>query len=134
MGAKKILVVEDEKSIRLICKRLLARMGHAAIFAGTVKEAVETISILKRLDFLVTDMRLPDGDGVEVIQRLRRKFPSAKILIVTGSPIPEFRLERLYEMGFTEESVLPKPFEIDQFNAAIRRCIEGDSNHEQPSR
>lgn len=130
MDAKKILIVEDEKSIRLICKRLLARMGHPAIFAATVREAVETICGLKRVDSLVTDIRLPDGDGVEVIQRLRREFPSAKVLIITGSPIPEFRLDRLFDMGLAEDDVLPKPFEISQFNAAIRKRLEGGPSNE----
>lgn len=124
MGSKKIFIVEDEKSIRLICKRLLAQMGHEAVSAGTVMEAIETLANLKRLDLLVTDMRLPDGNGVEVIGRLRQKFPSARILVITGSPLPELSLERFYEMGFTQADVLLKPFEISQFNSAVQRRLQ----------
>lgn len=128
MDPKVIFIVEDEGSIRLICKRLLARMGHAAIFAKDVLDATQKLSDMKRVDLLVTDMRLPDGDGVEVIAKLLQKFPSAKVLVITGSPVPELRLGRLYEMGFRERDILPKPFEIGQFIAGVRRCLEAQSH------
>lgn len=124
MDAKKIFIVEDEKSIRQICKRLLAMMGHEAVLAANVREAVETLSVLSRIDLLVTDIRLPDGDGAEVIQHLRRRFPSARVLIITGSPVPEPCMERLYKMGFDEDNILSKPFEINQFTMAVLRHLE----------
>ncbi|MBI4386188.1 MAG: response regulator [Elusimicrobia bacterium] len=130
MDHKVIFIVEDEGSIRMICKRLLAQMGHAAVFAKDVQDATQKLADMKRVDLLVTDMRLPDGDGVEVIAKLRQKFSSAKVLVITGSPVPEFRLERLYEMGFRERDVLPKPFEIGQFIAEVQRCLEGGQCHD----
>lgn len=130
MDPKAIFIVEDEGSIRRICKRLLARMGHAAVSAGDVRHAMEKLAGLKRVDLLVTDMRLPDGDGVEVIQRTRERFPAVKVLVITGSPIPGSRLERLHELGFGDEDVLPKPFEINEFVTAVQRCLDGGPRYD----
>lgn len=122
---KAILIVEDEGSIRRIFKRLLAKMGHATVFASDVRNAMEKLAGLKHVDLLVTDMRLPDGDGVEVIQRTREKFPAVKVLVITGSPLPGSRLERLHDLGFGDEDVLPKPFEICQFVTTVQKCLDG---------
>jgi CheY-like chemotaxis protein len=124
MDPKTIFIVEDESSIRLICKRLLAGMGHVAVFAQDVRDAIEILAGLKNVHLLVTDMRLPDGDGLEIIRRTRERFPAVKILVITGSPILEGLLDPPCELGFSENDVLLKPFEISQFIEKVRMGLE----------
>ena len=128
MNSKRILVVDDEVVIRTLCKRLLTKMGHDIAFAGGAKEAMEKIKSLDNLDLLVTDIKLPDGDGIQVIRGFRKKYPSTRVLIVTGSPSPEARPEELKEMGLSTEDVLFKPFEIMEFESTICRCLEETEN------
>jgi DNA-binding NtrC family response regulator len=124
-SAKRILVVEDEEVIRTICERVLSRMGYETFLAGGIREAAAQIKGLDRLDMLITDMRLPDGDGVDAILLIRQKHPEAKVLIMTGSPNPGDRKGRLQEVGLTQEDVLPKPFEIKKLESTVREYLEG---------
>lgn len=123
-SAKRILIVEDEQVIRAICERVLSRMGYETFFAGGIGEAAAQIKDLDRLDMLITDMRLPDGDGVDAIILVRQKHPAAKVLIMTGSPHPGERKGRLQEVGLTREDILPKPFEIKTLEATVRGYLE----------
>ena len=81
---KKILLVEDEQIIQVLCRRLLGQMGFDLRVAGSVAEAGEAIKDYPP-DLLITDLRLPDGDGVEVIMLLKERAADAKVIIVTGS-------------------------------------------------
>lgn len=123
-NSRKILIVEDEKVIQALCKRILIKMKYELVFAGGAQEASARIQESDDLDLLVTDMMLPDGDGIGVILRFREKYPRTKVLIITGSPTPESTLEPLKEMGFSKEDVLCKPFEIKEFESAVRKCLE----------
>lgn len=123
-GAKKILVVEDEAVIRSICRRILAPLKHDAVFASGIREAAEKIDSSHRFDLLITDMRLPDGDGLEAISLFRERNARAAILIMTGSPNPGARADRLQEAGLDEKDILAKPFEIKDFESLVRRKLE----------
>lgn len=128
MNSKKILLVEDEEVIRNLCKRLLTKMGHDIAFASGVKEAMDKIQGMQDLDLLVTDIKLPDGDGIQVMRCFRQKYPSTAVLIITGSPSPETRPGELQEMGFSKDDILFKPFEIKEFESRIHRCFEESQN------
>jgi DNA-binding NtrC family response regulator len=121
MAQKTILIVEDEEIIRRLCKRLLADSGHRLLVVGCVREALETLEV-EVPDLLVTDLRLPDGDGVHVIQALRQKKNQSRVIIITGSPTPEDRLSRAAELGATE--FVYKPFEGNDFKAAVSKALE----------
>lgn len=120
---KKILIVEDEEVIRVLFKRLIAPMGHETIFAEGVKKAIERIAALSDVDLLITDMKLPDGSGIEVIEAFKSKQPKTRVLIVTGSPTSESRAGQLQEMGFSEKNILFKPFEKRDFESVLDGCL-----------
>lgn len=123
MNQYTILVVEDEPTIQSLCRRLLRQLGQEAVFTGTIAEALEKISGFGRLDLLIADIRLPDGDGGDVIAKAREKFPAAGVLVVTGSPTPDPRLDLLQKLNIQESDILFKPFEISRFEAEVRRRL-----------
>ncbi len=88
--------------------------------AGTVGEAEAS---LKRgaPDLLITDLRLPDGHGVDVIRSLRTLSQEARIIVITGSLTPEDRLYKESRLGIDE--CICKPFEIEELQAAIQKCL-----------
>jgi len=119
MSPKKILIVEDEEVIRRLCGRLLSKAGRELLLVETVQEAFDAIKN-NEWDLLVTDLRLPDGHGVDVILRFKEKFPDRKALIITGSPTPEDRLSQI-ESLYVE--CIFKPFEPPVLEAAVRKAL-----------
>src|SRR5262245_1092799 len=89
-----ILVVEDEAVIRKVLDRFLTKLGYRLCLAASLREASENLNAFQA-DLLITDLRLPDGDGVEMVRRFEQAFPNAKSIIITGAPPPEERLEEI---------------------------------------
>lgn len=120
MSPSNILVVDDEEFMRKLCGRILRGMGHEAVFARTQAEALEQIGSLERLDLLVTDLRLPDGRGTDVIRAARAKFPAAGVLVITALPGPETLRDEFQGLGVLEGDMLSKPFAVSTFEAAVK--------------
>ena len=120
MAGKKVLVVEDEAIIQHLCRRILGGPGREVEIVSCVQDA---FAVIRRggLDLLITDLRLPDGDGIDVIQALRAKMPGCKIIIITGSPTPEERFDRIRHMEETE--YISKPFEVEVLLSAVRKAL-----------
>lgn len=122
MNPKKILIVEDEEIIRRLCGRLLSKAGREVILVETVRGAYDAIKN-NPLDLLVTDLRLPDGHGVNVIKRFKEKFPEKNAIIITGSPTPEDHLTQIDELNI---ECIFKPFELPVLEAAVRKALENE--------
>lgn len=122
---KKILLIDDEAVIQTLCRRLLTRMGYDLTIAGGVKEALQEIQNLPAISMLITDLRLPDGDSMDAIRRVRQKYPTVKMLMITGSlTIAEEKMKQLAETGITDQDILFKPFETKEFESAIQQRME----------
>ncbi len=78
-----VIVVDDEMSLTNRMGRALERLGFAVELAGSVSEATRIIDE-KKPRFAVFDMRLPDGNGLELVKRLHTKRPDASIVMLTG--------------------------------------------------
>jgi len=102
------LVVDDEVNLRFAIERGLRKAGHHADSASTVRQAIERLRS-QPYDTVVTDLRMPGGDGLELIQWLGSYSPSTKILVVSGYITAEFRAE--YESSPTI-GILEKPVEL----------------------
>ena len=103
-----MLVVDDEVNFRFAVERGLRKAGHHADSASTVRQAIERLRS-QPYDTVVTDLRMPGGDGLELIQWLGSYSPSTKILVVSAYITPEFRAEYENQGAI---GVLDKPVEI----------------------
>jgi DNA-binding NtrC family response regulator len=128
MGPFSILVVDDEEFIRKLCGRILGAGGHTPLFAETLALAEERIASLERLDLLVSDLRLPDGCGLEVIRAARARFPRAAVLVITACPDLEALREEYRGLGIPETDILTKPFSIARFEDAVREKLAAGGN------
>jgi DNA-binding NtrC family response regulator len=115
------LIVEDEEIARLLYKRLLDRMPVRYDIVSSIGDAQRRIAEADGYDLLVTDLRLPDGRGTDLLEEFHRRFPQARVLIITGSPE--------LSPSATVPDVLPgtewlfKPFELEDFNGALQRLL-----------
>ncbi len=114
------MIVDDEASLRTALFRTLDRKGHQVITASTVKEA-ETISQSdKAIDLALVDLRLPDGDGIELMSKLRTLHPNIQVVILTGHASIESAVEATRKGAF---HFVTKPCNLDEITTVIDRAM-----------
>ena len=85
IGKGTILVVDDEEYLRLLCSRMLKRMGYSVLLAGDGRQALDLYRQKKgRIDAVVLDLVMPNMDGVEVLEKLLALDPQAKVIMTSG--------------------------------------------------
>jgi len=114
-----ILFVDDDESIRILFQQAYGRGRHTVVTAETAEEA---LSILEKETFPVMffDLHLPGMTGVELCKNIRKRFPNALIVAVTGHP-KVFELADCRKAGF--DHYLTKPFDRDEVQSLINRAL-----------
>ena len=79
----RLLIVEDDESLGLRLSRAMQNRGYDTVTAPTAKDAEQLIDVTKP-DFAVIDMRLEDGNGLELVPRIHASNPEARIVVLTG--------------------------------------------------
>jgi signal transduction histidine kinase len=105
-GRLKVLLVEDEPTIRALAGRILRRAGNDVTSAATPAEAL-ALPVEARPDLLVTDVLLPEMDGIELHRRLCTRWPGLRVLLMSGFPGGHARIEEAIARG---DHFLQKPF------------------------
>ncbi|MFA5976110.1 MAG: response regulator [Elusimicrobiota bacterium] len=118
----RIMVVEDEQVILDLLRRVLTPPTFHLVTANTVQQGLQLLE-QGSFELLMTDLRLPDGSGVEVIRAFRGQFASVPIVIITGSLTPEERLSQVTECGIF--SCIEKPFDVLVLRQAVEQAIGG---------
>jgi signal transduction histidine kinase len=116
----RILLVEDHDDTLHLMTRLLERQGHQVTRAGGIAEALDAAEG-GRFDLVISDLGLPDGSGLQLMQHLRRQCDLPGIAL-SGFGMEE-DVRRSLEAGFTAH--LTKPLDIEQLHAAIGQVISG---------
>ncbi len=83
MEARKILVVDDEDSMRHMLSLILKREGYEVKTAGSVKEAL-TLSDSQPFQFILTDVVMPEMDGLEFLKALKEKKAEATVIMMSA--------------------------------------------------
>ncbi len=122
MSKATILLVDDEEAIRRICVDALRQANYDVVEARTGFEAIEVARHLSpdALDLLVTDLRMPDMDGLQVTHEIRRDHPDLVVVVMTGYGTLESALQALKE-GVSE--FVLKPFRPGELVDAIVRAL-----------
>jgi len=80
-----ILVIDDDARLRTVLALVIREAGHDVALAGDGKEALAEMA-RRPVDVVVTDIMMPEADGVEVIMACRRTFPTTRIIAMSGGP------------------------------------------------
>lgn len=112
----RVLVVEDHAPTRKAMARLLSGLGHQAVCAGSVAEALDAAQ-RDTLDLIISDLNLPDGTGHELMRSVSRSTP-VKGIALSGYGMEE-DVRASLDAGFTEH--LTKPIDISALKAALTR-------------
>jgi two-component system cell cycle sensor histidine kinase/response regulator CckA len=118
--AATILVLEDDRALRLLCKAILEQAGYKVLAAEDAGEAAAHAT-KESIDLLLADILLPGLSGPEFARELRGKNPGVKILFVTGSEEPVV----LQTLDLVEKQrFLHKPYNPESILAAVRETLE----------
>jgi len=115
----KILIVDDEEAVRELLALNLSDL-YDADTADSVKEAVKKIE-LSKYALVITDMKMPGGNGLDLIKLIKEKSPETIVIAITGFSSVEDAISAL-KLG-AEEYVL-KPLDFDKFNVIVKSLIE----------
>jgi len=118
-----ILVIDDDAAVRWIIRRAVQADGHAVTEAASGAEGLRRFAEAPA-ELVITDILMPDGEGIETIIALRRAHPALPILAISGgSRVTEREgvLASADLLGATE--VLGKPFEIDRLRATVNALL-----------
>ena len=80
----KILIVDDEKNIRLTLSNILEDEGHETYAVGTVKEGIDILEDYDP-DTVLLDVKLPDGNGIEALEKIRKMLPTIPVIMISGN-------------------------------------------------
>ncbi len=119
-ASPQILVVDDEPDLRTLYELTLLREGYRVDVAETVADAWQQLQE-RRYEVLITDMRLPDGLGIELIQRLRAAQRGERSVVITAYGSAENAVESLKAGAF---DYLSKPVDLKQFRAVIASAVQ----------
>jgi DNA-binding response OmpR family regulator len=118
----KILVLDDELSILLMIKKMLEKAGHEVSLALNGKEGMELFE-KDRPDMLITDIIMPEKEGLETIFELRRKYPELKIIAISGGGriSPDGYLPGAKLLG--ADMTFQKPLDQKEFLLAVSQLL-----------
>ena len=114
-----VLIVDDEEDILELIELTLIRMGLDVDRATTVQEAIEKAKSGK-YDLCLTDMRLPDGDGLELLQYISDKVADLPVAVITAHGNTENAVAALKAGAF---DYLAKPVSLDQLRTLVKSAL-----------
>ncbi len=121
MAQHRLLVVEDDESVRSLAARALASGGYAIDTAADGEEGLAMIEAAGGgYDLIVSDIRMPALDGIGMAKAAAARFPDLKILLMTG--YAEQR-ERAADLSGIIIDVLQKPFQLAQLRGAVAAAL-----------
>jgi len=117
---EKILIVDDELNMRLVLKALLNKEGYDVV---TAADGFEALKILKGgdVEVVVTDMKMPKLDGMGLLERVIREYPSTPVIIITAHGTIAKAVDALKKGAF---DYITKPFDRDELKSVIHKAIK----------
>lgn len=118
-----VLVIDDEQSITTALSQILESAGHQVVVAPNGKIGMELFDV-RPIDLVITDILMPEQDGVETVMKLRRQSPDVKILAMSGGGRYGFVhfLDVAKKLG--ADSTIYKPFTKHQILDAVNQLLE----------
>ncbi|NQS70799.1 MAG: response regulator [Desulfobulbaceae bacterium] len=118
----KILVIDDDAQIRLMLREMLAWEGYDVLEAANGREGL-LVQRQQAADLVITDLIMPEQEGLETITFLKSEFPDLKIIAVSGGGRVSADQYLPMAQEFGADMVFSKPFDIRQLSAAVKQLL-----------
>lgn len=117
---QRILIVDDEAGLRTALFRALDRRGYQVITASTMQEAETLSQSDKPLELAIVDLRLPDGDGMVLMNKLKNMHRSMQVIMLTGHGSVEIAVQATQQGAF---HFVTKPCNLDEILSLVERAL-----------
>ena len=116
------LIVDDEQDILNLLERVLAKMKISSCSAASFSEAKQRLANeASRIDFCITDMRLPDGNGIELVKKISTDYPDIPVAMITAYGSEDVQAEARM-IGIQE--MIAKPFTSRVIEKTLARLLQ----------
>jgi DNA-binding response OmpR family regulator len=119
-----ILIIDDERSVRSLLRAVLESENHHVFEASNGRVGLELYRE-RSFDLIITDLTMPEMDGLDLISELTRSFLGVKLIAMTGGSESGRRLTTAKLLG--ARSTLQKPFPMDTFLSLVRYELEREA-------
>jgi two-component system cell cycle sensor histidine kinase/response regulator CckA len=119
-SARTLLVVDDDPLVRQVETEILRLQGYTVLEAGSAAEALRLAASTATIHLLITDLAMPETDGLELTRRFRAAHPKTPVLLVSGS-LPLLRVRSEPDLEHFE--FLAKPFQFDELLHKVRKLL-----------
>jgi DNA-binding NtrC family response regulator len=119
MANATLLLVDDEELVRWSLRERFRREGYTIVEAGTAASALEQINA--GIDLVLLDYRLPDGDGLTVLRRIKEASPDTPVILMTAFSTVENAVEAMKHGAY---HYLNKPFNLDDVAITVEKALE----------
>jgi two-component system nitrogen regulation response regulator GlnG len=123
----KILVVDDDQAICIVIAEALKRAGHIVRTVGTIAERAEQIETF-RPDVLVTDVMLPDGDGMDDVSAILARHPALRVIVLSAQNTLNTAVRATGQGAF---EYLPKPFDLNELSRTVSEALDSRGEVEE---
>jgi DNA-binding NtrC family response regulator len=123
MPKAKVLVVDDEEIVLKSCRRILEGEGHQVFTALSGKKAFEILAS-QPIDIVITDIKMPEMDGMELLERMKKEYPDVLVIMITGYSTVQSAVQAMKLGAF---DYIPKPFTPDEVTVVVERAMEKKS-------
>jgi DNA-binding NtrC family response regulator len=116
----RILVIDDDENITKVVAYILKDQGYSVDIAGTGTEAIKKTQ-LNQYDLMLIDIRLPDMEGIEILNKIRDTTPKIRKIIITGYPTLQNAVAAINRGA---DAYIIKPFDVEKMLATVKEQIE----------
>jgi len=116
----RVLVVDDEESIRRLAEKEIAGLRRVVQTAGSAAEALKLLG-RTQFDVIVLDVRLPDADGLELLEKIRDAAPDLEVILITGFGDIDSAVQAMKTGAY---DYITKPFSLDRLELVIEKAFQ----------
>lgn len=115
----RVLLVEDEGTVRTVAMRILQRRGFAVLVASSAQDALTMLAASDGVDVIVSDVMMPGMTGLELAERVAATDSPPPVVLMSGYATPQLNPTDLTRLAVR---FLPKPFTPDELESSIRQA------------
>lgn len=115
----RVLLVEDEGTVRTVAMRILQRRGFAVLVASSAQDALTMLAASDGVDVIVSDVMMPGMTGLELAERVAATKSPPPIVLMSGYATPQINPNDLTRLAVR---FLPKPFTPDELESSVRQA------------
>jgi two-component system nitrogen regulation response regulator GlnG len=128
MAGGRVLVTDDDAAIRTVVREALRRAGHIVETAGSLADLRRALRTF-RPQVLVTDVVLPDGNGLDAVPALIAEYPAMPVIVLSAQNTFTTALRATEQGAF---DYLPKPFDLSELTRAVEEALASSAAHHEP--